>query len=330
MTAITTVERIDLAVALARARERLAVAGIPDASREARTLAHAVLGVDAAALIGASERQLSVREATTYADAVRRRAQRVPFARIVGRQEFWSLPFLLGSETLIPRADSETVVEAAIGQIADRAAALSLLDLGTGSGCLLLSLLSELPNAWGVGVDRSEAALAVARMNAECLGLDSRAAWMGGDWANALKRGVQFDLIVTNPPYVAEPEFAALAPEVTKFEPRLALAGGDDGLEAYRSIVPALRGLLAPGGAACLEIGVGQAGQIERILAATGLAIAAVKTDLAGVPRCVIAVAAAQKAGDRDKKTIGKPHPAYYLWKWWSRGPNSPAPEGRR
>jgi release factor glutamine methyltransferase len=188
---------------------------------------------------------------------------------------------------LIPRPDSETVVEAALSLIGDRSARLRLLDLGTGSGCLLLALLSELRGATGLGTDASEAALALARANATRLGLAPRAAFGCGHWGQALAG--PFDLIVSNPPYVAQADWAALQPEIREFEPRAALLAGLDGLAAYRELAPDLARLLAPDGSACLEIGAGQADAVATILHSCGLRLAGRRRDLAGIERCLVA-----------------------------------------
>ena len=217
---------------------------------------------------------------------------REPLAYILGSREFWSLPIRVTADTLVPRPETETLVEAALAWVEERRvgeAETRILDLGTGSGCLLLAMLSELPRAWGMGVDLSASALAVARDNADTLELAHRACFAVGDWGSAL--GGEFDLVITNPPYIVDAELPALAPEIVRFEPRLALAGGADGLAAYREIAPQLRRLLAPGGAAFLEVGAGQAPPVAAMLTANGLQGVDIKTDLAGVGRCLRAVA---------------------------------------
>jgi release factor glutamine methyltransferase len=270
----------------------LSEAGIDIPRLEARLLVGHVLGVGAEALVGDPERPLTRDQRSQLEALLARRVWREPLAYILGGREFWSLPIRVTADTLVPRPETETLVEAALGWLGERragAAELRILDLGTGSGCLLLALLSELPRAFGVGVDLSAAALAVARENADALGLASRAGFVGGDWGSALGGG--FDLVVANPPYVADGELTTLAPEIVRFEPRLALAGGADGLAAYRAIAPQLPRLLAPGGAAFLEVGAGQASSVAAMLAGHGLQDVDIKTDLAGVGRCLRAVA---------------------------------------
>jgi release factor glutamine methyltransferase len=186
---------------------------------------------------------------------------------------------------LIPRPDSETLVEAVLAWIADRHRPLRILDLGTGSGCLLLALLSELPAASGVGVDRSVQALQLARQNAERLGLAARTGFVGSDWGSALAGG--FDLIVSNPPYVAEADWQQLMPEINRYEPRAALVAGSDGLDAYRRILPQARPLLGNTGAIFFEIGAEQAEAVIDIAASAGFQCADIRDDLVGFARCL-------------------------------------------
>jgi len=266
------------------AAETFSAAGIAEPRLEARLLAAAVLG-DWARLPGANERTLSAVEAAKLRRAIARRAQREPLARITGMREFWGLPFALSPETLEPRPDSETLVEAVLERLPAPDSPKRLLDLGTGSGCLLLALLRELPRAWGLGIDLSPAAARQAAANAAALGLTERAAFSAGDWTAAIQG--RFDAIVSNPPYIAAEEMAALTPEVADFDPLLALEGGADGLEAYRCILPSLPALLAPGGLAALEIGHRQAAAVTAMARAAGLRELAVHRDLGGNDRVV-------------------------------------------
>ena len=208
-------------------------------------------------------------------------------AYLLGEREFWSLPFNVTPRTLVPRPESETVVEAALARIHERGAALEILDLGTGCGCLLLALLHELGRARGVGVDIDPGALAVARGNAERLGVGARADFLCGEWGAALDH--VFDLVVANPPYVAQGSFHALAPEITEFEPATALLAGTDGLACYREIVPALPRLLGASGFAVIEIGARQAASVVRMLADAEMRPIAVARDLAHHARCIVA-----------------------------------------
>jgi release factor glutamine methyltransferase len=271
----------------ARIAEQLSAAGIEDARGEAWLLLAAATGRARAALMAGSLERLSPAEQARLAELVRRRAAREPIAYILGEKEFWSLPFSVSPAVLIPRPETETVVEAVLDQVADRQARLQILDLGTGSGCLLLALLVELPNALGLGVDRSEEALRIAKRNAERLGLGDRARFAAGDWGCGLAG--RYDVIVCNPPYVTESEWPALQPEVRAFEPAGALRAGSDGLDAYRALAPDLARLLSPVGVVCVEIGQGQADAVVELLAAHGLAVVERRRDLAGIERCLVA-----------------------------------------
>jgi release factor glutamine methyltransferase len=277
------------------ARRALAAAfravGLESPELDARILMGHALGLDQASLTAAAERKLSAREAQQIAALGERRLARESVAVIVGRKEFWGLSLRVSHATLVPRPDTETVVEAALGAIdggGARTHALQIADIGTGTACLLLALLSELPNASGVGVDVCPDAIAIARDNARALGLAQRSRFVRGNFTDALTG--RFDLIVSNPPYVATHELARLAPEV-RHEPTLALDGGVDGLAAYRVIAADAPRVLAPGGAIVLEVGVNQAAPVASLLAKGGLVPQEPKFDLAGVPRAIVAFA---------------------------------------
>ncbi|MGC1778315.1 MAG: peptide chain release factor N(5)-glutamine methyltransferase [Xanthobacteraceae bacterium] len=281
------------AVTVAEARRawaaRFRVGGIDAPELDARILIGRALCLDHAGLAAAEARALTASERSAIAALARRRLAREPVARIVGSKEFWSLTLALGAETLVPRPETETVVEAvlaALGSEKARAGPLRIADLGTGSGALLLALLSELPNAFGVGTDVSAGALDIARANAGRLGL-SRAAFVACDIATAL--GGTFDIVVSNPPYVVSGEIADLPAEVRLFDPPRALDGGADGLDFYRAIAVAAPTLLAPGGLVAVELGAGQSGPVAALFAAAGLAPASPCPDLNGVPRALIA-----------------------------------------
>lgn len=267
---------------------RLDAAGVERARFESRLLLAKASGLGVEALIGRPEQPVEEAAAERFRAWLARRAAREPMARILGSQEFWSLPFALGPDTLIPRPDSETLVEAALAGIADRQAAFTLLDLGTGSGCLLLALLSELPQAYGIGVDRSPAAAAQAAANALHLGLAERARFVVGDWGAPLAG--HFDLILANPPYLRTGDIPGLDPEVAGHEPLLALDGGPDGLDAVRALASDLSRLLKPGGRVLVEVGLGQAPAAEAIFRACGLAPERRYRDLGGVDRVVAAI----------------------------------------
>jgi release factor glutamine methyltransferase len=273
--------------AMDRATTRLRTAGIEGARRDARLLLAAVLGVDAAQVMAYPERAMSAAQMADYEGAITRRAGHEPVSRILGRREFWGLDFLVTPDTLDPRPDSETLVAAVLERLAGRAAPLRILDLGTGSGCLLLALLAELREAEGLGVDLDPAALAVARENAARLGLAGRARFAAGDWAEGLAGAWQ--AIVSNPPYIIGPEIEELSPEVAGFDPRLALDAGPDGLNSYRKIIPQATDILAPEGVLVLEIGAGQGDAVGRILSQSGLAAIERLRDLSGTERCLVA-----------------------------------------
>jgi len=218
-----------------------------------------------------------------YDALLTRRAAREPLALITGQQEFWSLPFQVSPDTLIPRPDSETLIEAALAARPNRATTGSILDLGTGTGCLLLAALTEFPTAWGVGLDLHPGASTLARRNAAALGLSHRAAILCGHWDDALH--ARFDLILSNPPYIPGNDIPGLQPEVALHEPRRALDGGPDGLDAYRTLLNRLPNLLHPGGTAILELGAGQAPAV--IALAQGWTTTT-RQDLSGTERALV------------------------------------------
>jgi release factor glutamine methyltransferase len=260
--------------ALRRAAARI---GGPTARLDAEVLLSHLLGMNRHRMLLTSELWISEQE---YDLLVNRRIAGEPVAYIVGRREFWSLDMVVTPDVLIPRPDSETLIVAAL-EVCQ--APRRILDLGTGSGALLLAALSEWPQATGLGVDASAAALAVAAGNAERLGFAARAAFRIGNWGDGLAE--QFDLVLSNPPYVEEK--AELSPEVRDHEPASALFAGADGLDEYRRLVPQLPGLLTPGGVAILEIGSTQAGAVRALAAAAGLN-GEVRRDLAGLDRAVV------------------------------------------
>ncbi|MGE0062102.1 MAG: peptide chain release factor N(5)-glutamine methyltransferase [Xanthobacteraceae bacterium] len=289
-------------ISLSRAVETLIqafrAAGIDTPQLDARVLAGHALRIDRARLVVDSERLLDAREIDAIDALAGRRIAREPVARIVGAREFWSLQLAVNAAVLVPRPDTETVVEAALDAVTangGRQRPVRILDIGTGSGALLLALLTELPNATGIGADISDAALDVARANAARLALEARCAFVTADIA----RGVEgpFDLVVSNPPYIASAEIAALAPEVRDYDPRLALDGGADGLAAYRAIAADAGRLLAPGGLLVVELGIGQEDAVRLLFTQAGLAVPApARKDLGGVARALLARPAARKS----------------------------------
>lgn len=268
---------------------RFRAASIDAAELDARALICAALGLDLTGLIASAARGLTVAEAERLENFACRRFAGEPVARIVGTKEFWGLPLKLSADTLVPRPDTETVVTLGLEILRTMTiSTLRIADLGTGSGAILLALLSELPNAFGVGTDISEHALRTARENAADLGLAERAGFVACDYGAALSG--TFDLIVSNPPYIRSGDIAALGREVRDHDPHRALDGGADGLSAYRRLIPEATRLLRVHGALVVEAGQGQSGQIQALMTAEGLTLSrAPKTDLAGIPRAISA-----------------------------------------
>jgi release factor glutamine methyltransferase len=224
-------------------------------------------------------------DAAVLESLLARRLAREPVDRVLGRRGFWTLDLAVTSAVLSPRSDTETIVRAALDAV-KRKGPLAILDLGTGSGAILLALLAELPEATGVGVDLSPDALDVARANAKANGLGDRAMFEHGDWGTLLGR--HFDLVVSNPPYIPSGDIPGLDPEVRDHDPPLALDGGMDGLDAYRAILPLLPRLLADGGSAVLEIGIGQSDDVARLAGDAGLKVLEIRADLGGIPRAMV------------------------------------------
>jgi release factor glutamine methyltransferase len=287
-----------LAGLLGEVSSMMAKAGVEEPRREARLLVEHACRLSRSRQLAEPQQKVPAAAADRLMRVAERRAGGEPFARIAGVCEFWSLEFAVGPATLVPRPDSETVVSAALEQVADRHAPLRLLDLGTGTGCLLLALLNELPRARGTGIDIAAAAVEVARGNAERLGLARRAGFAAGDWVECDLPVA--DLLVANPPYIPRHEIPALAPEVAQHDPRVALDGGREGLEAYRSIAAHLHRWLRPDGAAVLEIGRGQQAGVSAIFAEAGWAITAMRRDLGGIPRALVLRRAG--AGENEKE----------------------------
>ena len=277
-----------------RARRALAAqlrsAQLEEAELDARILLGAALGLDLTGLVAQAARLLAEAETSRLAQYAGRRIAGEPVARILGSREFWGLPFRLSEATLVPRPDTETVVELALEIFRERQAShqLRIVDIGTGSGAILLALLHDIPGAFGVGTDLSLTALKTARDNAAALGLADRASFVACSYAAAL-RG-PFDLVVSNPPYIPSAEIPKLSIEVREHDPHLALDGGNDGYDAYRVLIPQAAERLAPGGALIVEAGQGQAADIETLMAAAALVVdRPPKADLAGIPRAVSA-----------------------------------------
>jgi len=281
---------IDLSgVTVAQARRALAdrfrEAGIETPELDARILIGRALALDHTGLVAAEKQELSASFASQIEAFAARRLAHEPVARIVGEKEFWGLSFRVTPAVLVPRPETETLVELALS-LADHARPLRIIDLGVGSGAILLALLCELPHARGTGIDIAADALAVAHANAERLGLADRAEFTLRDFAAV--EGA-FDLVVSNPPYIPSADIAALAPEVRDHDPRHALDGGSDGLAAYRMIVAIAPRLLRPAGHLVVEVGAGQETAVKQLFAQNGLAIAGTRHDLSGIPRALAA-----------------------------------------
>jgi release factor glutamine methyltransferase len=274
---------------------RLREAGITDPRLEAKLLLGFVLGRDRVQLLAqGADQRIAQERLDAFRALVERRCAREPLSHLVGKREFWSLEFFVNADVLDPRPDSETLIEEALSGLRERGAdwrkqAWRVLDLGTGSGCLLLALLHELPEARGLGVDCSAAALEVAKVNAAALGLGPRATFRLGDWGGGLEQ--RFDMVLSNPPYIPTADIDDLMAEVARFDPRMALDGGSDGLDAYRIIAPQLPALLNPSGRVALEVGANQAEAVGRILSASGISVLGSRSDLAGRPRVVCGAA---------------------------------------
>lgn len=271
---------------LCQAGQVLRAAGVEAPRHEARLLLAHAMGCREEDLLRDAGAAVPDVAARAFGALLRRRAAREPVAHLLGHAGFWTLTLEVSPATLIPRGDSEAVVEAALAAFASPAHMRRVLDLGTGTGALLLAVLSECPGATGVGVDVSPAAAALAARNAAANGLADRAAFCCGDWAEALSG--RFDLVLSNPPYIESAAVPRLMPDVARYEPALALDGGADGLDAYRRLVRALPGLLAPGGRAVLEIGQGQRPAVEALAVAAGLRPAGARPDLAGIDRALV------------------------------------------
>jgi release factor glutamine methyltransferase len=262
-------------------------AGVDAPRRRARALLAAALDRSEAEIFAYPERLLKPAQQARLSAMLNRMLAREPLSRIIGRREFWGLELRLSADTLDPRPESETIVEAVLARLPERDRSYHFLDLGTGTGCLLLALLSEYPAASGVGVDIAPGAVATARDNAEWGGLDARACFLAGSWAAALTG--RFDAVIANPPYIERDALGALPPEVREYDPLRALDGGADGLAAYRAIAAELPRLLPPGGLFATEIGFGQAAAVTAILRRHGLRVVGIASDLAGIDRVVIA-----------------------------------------
>ena len=281
---------VTLHAAFAGAAGTLRQAGIETPELDARLLLCHAAELTHEAYIARSRERLRAETAVALAEALARRIAREPVSRITGTREFYGREFSVGPETLDPRPDTETLIEAALALAEERGGRsrpLSLLDLGTGTGCVLVTLLAELPGAHGLGTDFSEVALGLAAENAARLGVGERADFLAADWLETIDG--RFDLVLSNPPYLSTAEIETLAEEVRRYDPRRALAGGMDGLDAYRRIAARAASVMAEDARLLLEIGPTQVEAVAEILGRAGLAVDAVKQDLASRPRVMVA-----------------------------------------
>ncbi|WP_137125004.1 peptide chain release factor N(5)-glutamine methyltransferase [Roseomonas sp. HF4] len=270
---------------LCQAGQALRAAAIEAPRLEARRLLAHAMACREEDLLRDPRAAVPAEARAVFARVLRRRLAHEPMAHILGRRGFWTLDLEVSAATLVPRADSEALVEAGLTAFPDRGKIRRVLDLGTGTGALLLAVLAEVPGAWGVGVDLVPEAARLAARNAAANGLADRASFVAGDWDAALTG--TFDLVLSNPPYIESAAIAGLMPDVARHEPRCALDGGPDGLDAYRRIAARLPALLAPGGRAVLELGAGQRSPVEAIAAGAGLAALGATRDLGGIERAL-------------------------------------------
>lgn len=273
------------------AQARLKAARVDSPAIDARLLLEAAAGVSRLDILTDPHRSLTPEQAAAYDASLERRARREPVSRILGRKAFWKILLSVNPDVLSPRADTESVVETALAAFPE-GMAFNMLDIGTGSGAILLAILAERPGARGLGTEISEEALAVARENAANLGLDGRAAFLRTGWADGLA-DASFELVVSNPPYIPRGDIAGLDPEVRDHDPHLALDGGEDGLDAYRVLAPEILRVLRPGGVFAVETGWDQSERVRALFEAAGADAVQVVRDL----------------GDRDRVVTGLKNP---------------------
>ena len=279
---------LTLREALARTSAQLSDAGIASAALDARLLIQQVMQVSHEWVVANDATELSATHIAQLQALAARRATHEPMAHLLGTRAFWKQPFMVSPDTLIPRPDSETVIEALLKYRPDTNAPLNILELGLGTGCLLFSALGEYPNARGVGVDISEAALQIAMKNCQALSLNNRVKFFHGSWCEPLPEAMRFDVVISNPPYIPSANIAQLAREVKDFEPTLALDGGDDGLKAYRALLECLPKHLEPASVVVLEVGDGQARDISTLAETQGFTHIGNMHDLGAIARVVV------------------------------------------
>jgi release factor glutamine methyltransferase len=290
-------DALTLVKAWTGARERLKAAGIDSPAIDARLMLEAAAGVTRVEIVSDPYRQLTPEQAASFDDYLTRRAAREPVSHILGRKGFWKIMLGVTKDVLTPRADTEVIVDSVLAAF-DEHRHFTILDLGVGSGAILLAILAERPNAKGLGIDISEEALAVARENAANLGLGKQVALLRGDWTEGLG-DASFDVVVANPPYIPSKDIETLDPEVRDHEPRLALDGGADGLDAYRQLAPEILRVLKPDGVFAVEIGWDQSKAVESLFKTAGAEDVRTRKDLADRDRVV----------GGAKKPLGNPFP---------------------
>ncbi|NHN88101.1 peptide chain release factor N(5)-glutamine methyltransferase [Acetobacter sp. LMG 1627] len=269
---------------LADATEYLAEHGIDQPRKEARLLFELAYGQDTAWQMIHPDEPIS--DPMPFFGFVQRRGKGEPMAYLRGSKGFWSLDLEVTRDTLIPRGDTETLMEALIRHRPDRSTVSSVLDLGTGSGCLLLAALAEYPAARGIGIDRVESTARQAAKNARLNHLEERALFCVAQWAAPL--AARFDVVISNPPYIPQADIGGLMKDVADYEPMMALDGGADGLAAYRDILPCLPNLLTPDGLAILEFGIGQGDDLKELARVAGLQVVELCADLGGITRAIV------------------------------------------
>jgi len=271
---------------LTPAKQKLKTSGIATPFLDAELLLASALGKKREFVIGRPEYEVANHDREVFEVLIKRRASFEPVAKIIGIKEFWGQDFIVSRATLDPRPDSESLIEAALELFPDKNSAFKILDLGTGSGCLLLTILKEYPNSQGIGVDIAQDTLNIAILNSQKIGLAKRSNFILNDWTDGMEG--KFDLIISNPPYIKKSDIEKLAPEVSIYEPRLALDGGHDGLEFYRKLAPEMMGLLNKEGYAIFEFGKEQHLEIKEIFENAGMNFISFKNDLSDEPRCII------------------------------------------
>ncbi len=277
---------MDITTILNSAKNNLQQSGCDNPSLDAQLLLAHTIGKTREFIIGRPEHPLSTEEISAYESLIKRRQNREPLAKIIGKKEFWSREFIVSGATLDPRPDSETIIEAVLELFPDKNSELKVADFGTGSGCLLLTILAEYPESLGIGVDIQRDTLDIAAENAAKLGLAKRSEFILNNWAEGMDG--KFDLIISNPPYIKNSDIKELAPEVSAHEPYMALAGGEDGLDCYRLLAPQLKNLLKPNGHLIFEFGMGQENSVREISEHAGMQFISFKNDLAGIIRCIV------------------------------------------